>query len=151
MRSIIAIAAFVSAANTTAASGGLSCDVEDKSVRVSIASGVTHGMGSPIFNFAGKLEVLDKTVAEDLQKAEFSDAHVAQYWLDEQNLRLLLYREREGDKPHGYVELLIQTQAGDNEGLYGGSYKMTVFDTTGDTSAEGKTVTADGEVSCFVE
>jgi hypothetical protein len=107
-------------------------------------------MGSPIFNFAGKLEVLDKSAAEDLKKTEFDSAHVAQYWLDDKDLRLLLYRERAGDKPHGYAELTVLTKVGE-EGTYTGRYTLTIFDTTGDTSADGKTVTADGEISCFVE
>jgi hypothetical protein len=150
MRSIIAFAALVCAVDTAAASGGLSCEVEDKSVRMAIGSGVTRGMGSPLFNFDGKLEVLDKSVAGDLMKTEFRDDHVAQYWLDGEDMRLLLYREREGDKPHGYVELTILTKAGE-EGTYAGHYSLSVLDTTGDTSAEGKTVTGEGEVSCFVE
>src|SRR5688572_4042803 len=82
MRLSVAVVAFLSAVVPAAASGGLSCDVEDKSVRVAIASGVTRGMGSPIFQFKGTLEILGKEVTADLRKTEFDGAHVAQYWLD---------------------------------------------------------------------
>lgn len=134
-----------------AASGGLSCNAEDKSAKFSIESGVTRGMGSPVFNFRGVVEILEKGVAEDLRKIEFTGEHLAQYWLDGQSLKLLLYRERTGDKPHGYVELTIETQAGDDEGTYNGPYRLVVFDMTGDTTGEGKTVNLDGQAYCFVE
>jgi hypothetical protein len=71
MRLIFAAAALLSVINGAAASGGLWCDVEDKAVRIAISSGVTRGMGGPIFNFAGKLEVLDTSVMEDLRRTEF--------------------------------------------------------------------------------
>jgi hypothetical protein len=151
MRLIFATAALLSAINCAAASGGLWCDVEDKAVRIAISSGVTRGMGGPIFNFAGKLEVLDNSVTEDLRKTEFDGARVAQYWLDNEEIRLLLYREREGDKPHGYVELTILTQAGDDEGMYGGSYKLKVFDGTDESLPEGKSWDFNGKISCGAE
>jgi hypothetical protein len=148
MRLATAIVMLLSAAGSAAASGGLSCDVEDEDVRVAVQSGVTRGMGSPIFQFKGTLEILDKAVTEDLRKTEFEGAHVAQYWLDEQGLRLLLYRERAGDKPHGYVELTILTQAGDDEGLYGGSYKLSVFDYA---TGKDQSWNFEAPISCFVE
>jgi hypothetical protein len=149
MRSIIAAAALLSAANVAAASGGLWCDVEDKAVRIAINSGVTRGMGGPIFNFAGKLEILDSSVTENLRKAEFDSAHVPQYWLDGKELRLLLYREREADKPFGSVELTILTKA-DDEGSYAGRYALQVYDNV-DGSPEGKSWNFEGEISCGAE
>lgn len=133
-----------------AASGGLSCETDDKAVKFLVESGVTRGMGGPLFNFRGALEVKDKKVAADLRKIEFGQQHVPQYWLDNKSLKLLVYREREGDKPHGYVELTIETKAVD-EGTYNGSYQLTVFDTADDPSAEGKTFEFKGKVGCFAE
>ena len=135
MRFHLVITALAAMVVPAAASGGLSCSLEDQSVRIAIESGVTRGMGGPVFNFRGTLEILDKAVAEDLRKTEFDGRHLPQYWLSERALQLHLYREREGDKPHGYVDLVIETQAGDDEGLYGGSYRLTVFDTSGCTTA----------------
>lgn len=149
MRSIIAAAALLSAVSSAAASGGIWCDLEDKAVRISINSGVTHGMGGPLFNFDGKLEILDKTVPADLRKTEFRDAHVPQYWLDGTDLRLLLYREREGDKPFGSVELTILTKA-DDEGSYAGRYTLDVSDSS-DASSEGKSWKFEGDISCGAE
>ena len=145
---ITALAAMVVPAS---ASGGLSCSLEDQSVRIAIESGVTRGMGGPVFNFRGTLEILDKAVPEDLRRTEFDGRHLPQYWLSERALQLHLYRERDGDKPHGYVDLLIETQAGDDEGLYGGSYRLTVFDASDAAAAEGKIVKVSGEINCFAE
>lgn len=77
-----------------------------------------------------------------------------QYWLDGEDLRLLLYREREGDKPHGYVELTIETTArpgDDGEGFYDGRYSLSVFDITDENGGEGVTVTREGVVVCSAE
>ena len=148
MRFAIVAAAFLSTVGSAAASGGLSCEVEDEDVRIAVTSGVTRGMGSPIFNFRGTLEILDKAVTEDLRKTEFDGSHVAQYWLDEVNLRLLLYRERANEKPHGYVELTIRTQAGDDDGLYGGTYKLAVFDYA---TGQDRSWSYEAPISCFVE
>lgn len=149
MRIVFAGIFSLMAAGSAFASGGLSCEADDAKAKFLIESGVTHGMGGPVFNFRGTIEALDKAVAEDLRKIEVSDKHLAQYWLDRDELRLLVYRERtEGD--HGYIELTIRTKAVD-EGSYEGRYELEVFDTRGDTSAEGKTVKAEGKVGCFAE
>jgi hypothetical protein len=63
----------------------------------------------------------------------------------------VLYREREGDKPHGYVELTILTQAGDDEDMYAGTYKISVFDGTDPLLPEGKSWDFDGAISCGAE
>lgn len=135
------------------ASGGVHCSADADGVTIDVGGGVTRGMGGPLFSFEGTLEIADKNIAADLAKTEFAREHVAQYWLDGDDLRLLLYREREGDKAHGYVELTIQTKArpgDDGEGYYDGRFSLTVFDGVGDNS-EGVTVTREGEVVCSAE
>jgi hypothetical protein len=146
------VALFLMSGNALA-SGGLSCDSEeDAPARIVIEAGMTRGMGSPIFSFKGSVTIADPAVAEDLRKLEFDQQHVPQYWLDMTSLKLRLYREREGDKPHGYVDITIHTQPRDSEeGTYGGGYTLEVFDMTGDTTGEGKTVKLEGPMSCFLE
>ena len=151
MRCLLAACAIFFLSGAAMASGGLSCDSEaDAPARILIESGMTRGMGSPLFNFKGSVAIADTSVAQDLRKMEFGQEHVPQYWLDRTSLNLLLYRERVGDKPHGYVEITIQTQPRDDEdGVYGGSYELTVFDTTG--GGDPKEVKLSGPISCFVE
>lgn len=150
MRAKIAAVAILSSILPAAASGGIGCTAEDKKVVFEVNAGVTRGMGSPIFSFDGKVEVKDNSVAADLRKTEFKMDHVAQYWLDGKDLRLDLYREREGDKAHGYVELVLYTKPKGDEGEYAGTYEISVYDTVGE-GAEAKEAKFKGKVGCFVE
>ena len=131
------------------ASGGMFCSVEDDFAVVTIESGVTRGMGGPVFNFRATSFIRDDAVAGDLRNTSYDGEHLAQYWLDGEELRLLLYRER-AEGAHGYVQIELRTTA-DEEGLYRGSYDMTVFDLTGDSTGEGRTFKHGGSVECFVE
>ena len=135
------------------ASGGLHCSTDADGVAFEIGGGVTRGMGGLLFSFEGQLDVAGDGIAVDLGKTAFAREHVAQYWLDGEDLRLLLYREREGDKPHGYVELAIETKVrGEaDEGFYDGRYTLTVFDTTLENGGEGVTLNREGEVVCSAE
>jgi hypothetical protein len=153
MRLLTSCLALFMMSGNALASGGLSCDSEeDAPARILIEAGMTRGMGSPLFSVKGSVTIADASVAEDLRRMEFGQQHVPQYWLDMTSLKLRLYREREGDKPHGYVDITIHTQPRDDEeGTYGGGYTLEVFDMTGDTTGEGKTVKLEGPMSCFVE
>lgn len=139
---------FLCAASPAFASGGLSCEARDRHASFQFDGGVTRGMGAPLFNFRGSVRIAAKAVAADLRKLSFGQQHVAQYWLDGENLRLVLYREREGSRPHGYVQITVLARAAGDEGGYKGSYALTVYDTTGDKE---RTHEAEGRVTCFVE
>lgn len=149
MRAILTGLAML-AASPAAASGGFSCEATDAVVKLGIESGVTRGMGSPVFNFRGEIGISDKSVAEDLRQVSFEGLHLAQYWLDGEELRLVVYRERGEGAPHGYVEVTVRAKAGD-DGEYSGQYAVTAFDMGGDTSGEGKTSNFSGTVACQVE
>jgi len=136
------------------ASGGVHCSADADEVAFEVNGGVTHGMGGGLFSFAGEITIAVDGMAAELANTKFAREHVAQYWLDGEDLRLLLYREREGDKPHGYVELTIRTKArggDDGEGTYEGRYELTVYDMTNETDGEGVTVAREGEVVCSAE
>ena len=148
-RITIALLPFLVLVTGAQASGGFGCDAKDENVEFLFESGVTRGMGSPVFNFRGTVEIKAKEVADDLRNMEFDGAHLAQYWSEDGQLNLVIYREREGDKPHGYVQVVIRTK-GDEEGLNGG-YELTVFDGVDDATPEGKSYTASGKVECIME
>lgn len=150
MRAILCLMSILFAAGPTAASGGLSCRAEDKAVKLTIEGGLTRGMGSPVFDLRGEIEIFDTTIVPDLRRTLFGRAHMAQYWLDGEELRLLLYREREPEKPHGYVEVMVKTKATE-EGNYSGVYAVTVVDMSNETGGEGKTLNISGGISCIVE
>ncbi len=154
MRLLVAVAVFLMCAGGASASGGISCEAKDKAVSFDVSAGVSRGLGAAIFSFDGTVAILDKKIADDLATTKFERDHVAQYWLDGEELRLLLYREREGDKPHGYVELQVVTKArpgDDEEGLYAGRYQLSTYDTVDENTVEALTSSYEGDVSCFVE
>ena len=130
------------------ASGGLSCEGTGKQASLRLEGGVTRGMGGPLFSFNGSAQIAAKGVAADLRKISFDRENVPQYWLDGKELRLLLYRERSGDRPHGYVEVTILAKAAGDEGEFKGSYALTAFDTTGERERRHE---AEGRLTCFVE
>lgn len=152
MRWIWIVALLLVSAAEAAASGRLGCEAADTGAKFGLAAGVTHGMGDPTFDFRGELEILDPNVAEDLRHSSFEDRHLAQYWLDGEDMRLLAFREREGEMQYGSVQLTVRTKAlGEpDEGAFGGTYEIEVYD-LGDGSGEGRTLTLTGEVTCFAE
>lgn len=149
---LIAIAALAAVfAFPADASGGIGCEAKDRRAEIDLQAGVTRGMGSPLFSLQGTATLKDRKVAADLRRTRFADDHVAQYWLDGDELRILLYRERPAGKPHGYVQLTIEAKSrGDDEGTYSGSYAVSVYDGVDDTS-EARTASFEGRIRCFVE
>ncbi|TGT28708.1 hypothetical protein EN812_34305, partial [Mesorhizobium sp. M4B.F.Ca.ET.169.01.1.1] len=85
-----------------------------------------------------------------LRKTIFENSNLTQYWLDNKELRLNIYREQEVAKTYSSVELTILTKASD-EGVYDGNYKLAVYDSTADKDSDGKPVDLTGKVSCGAE
>jgi hypothetical protein len=132
------------------ASGGMSCSNEGGDATVEINAGITRGMGGPVFSLTGLAEVSSTEVAEDLRKTSFEREHMAQYWLDGEEFRMLLYRERPAEKEHGYVELELRAKGiPDEEGFYSGTYVLKTWDGTG--SGEPKEKKFEGKIACSGE
>jgi hypothetical protein len=153
MRSIIAGTVLLLSSHMAFASGGLWCDIDDEVLKLSVESGVTHGMGGPVFNFRAVADVKSDKAPKHLKHTEFSSDHLPQYWLDNYALNLGLYRETEGDLPHGYVSITIKTQPNDEEeGSYAGNYELTVWDVGAEGSTEESLkVSHAGKVTCGAE
>jgi hypothetical protein len=150
LRNGLAATAFLCAAAPAMASGGLSCEGEDSRAKIFVESGMGRSIPGSFLNFQGKIEFSDKSIADDLRTMDIKREDLAENWLDDKTLKLHIYRERTGDVPHGYVDLVINTWTKE-EGTYDGSFVVTAFDMTNDTTGEGKTVSVQGKVSCFVE
>ncbi len=150
MRSAAILTTLVLSTTPVFASGGLWCTADDAKVKFEVESGITRGLGNPLFNFRGELEILDKAVADDLRKTKFDINNLTQHWLDADELKMVLYWERTSEMPFGLVDLLIETKSVD-EATYEGKYTLTVSDMNGDTTGEGKTFTFDGKASCGAE
>jgi hypothetical protein len=150
MRTIIYAALLLLPAGAASASGGIWCSVDDKAVKFEVGAGVTTGMGGPTFNFRGDLEILGRPDGDSLRKTVFEDSNLTQYWLDDKELRLNIYREHEAASTYNSVELTILTKARD-EGEYAGRYKLDIYDAAADTEKDGKPKTVTGKVSCGAE
>src|SRR4051812_8890326 len=94
MRAIVCAATLLSSVGAALASGGIWCSADDKAVKFQVEAGVTRGMGGPTFNFRGDLEILGRPAGDSRRKTVFEDSNLAQYWLDDKELRLLVYHEQ---------------------------------------------------------
>lgn len=124
------------------ASGGIGCEAQDGNAAISVSSAVTRGMGSPLFNLTGSLKTQLDGIGEDLRDLAYNADNVSQWWIDGEQLNLLLYVERQ-DEPFGSTELTITTRVVE-EGAYEGEYVVVSYD--GDTRAE-----ITGPISCMAE
>lgn len=150
MRLVLSLAMVALSGGAAFAAGGISCAVEDETAALSLEGGVTHGMGGALFSFAGQAELRSGEIADDLRVSSFGREHVAQYWFDDRELKLRLYREREGDAPHGYVEIVLEAAA-DRDGSYRGDYAVTVYDMTEAANGEAATEAISGAIACSGE
>lgn len=148
MRGLISALALVLASGPSLASGGIACGADDDNVLIRLDGGVSRGMGSAMFSFDGEVHIRGDAVADDLAETVFGQEEVAQYWLDEDGLKLRLYREREGDKPHGYVELIVDAPAGDDAEA---NYRVEVYDMEQAKDGEAETASLSGSLRCVVE
>ena len=161
MRSLVVLAALwaglmaatppASAQPATSAFGRLWCDYEDELVRIAIASGVEGGMGNAAFNFRGTLEILDKAIAEELARP----SSMAGIWRNTGSTNKLsssTFTVSGGAKGRTAISTSSYTcRAATTSRWYGGSYDLTVFDMTGDTTGEGKTVKYSDPINCFAQ
>ncbi|WP_352452222.1 hypothetical protein [Mesorhizobium sp. M0106] len=150
MRATVCAATLLSSVGAALASGGIWCSAEDAAVKFQVGAGVTRGMGGPTFNFSGELEILGRPAGDSLRKTVFEDQNLTQYWLDNKELRLLVYHERQVENAHGYVELAILTKASE-EGVYDGRYLLSIHGVTADAEKDGKQAELTGKVSCGAE
>jgi len=141
----------IGAADVAQASAGFSCSVEDKTLKLAVEGAFSRGVGEGVINFGGKLEVLAKATPDDFRSVALEREHLTQTWINGRDLKLRMYREREGNAlPHGYVELVLETrQIGARDELeYAGSYVLTVYHLKSEQDSEGKTFTARGKARC---
>jgi hypothetical protein len=133
------------------ATGGFSCSVDDANLSLEVSSPLGRGMGSPIINLEATATIKLKSTPADLSKPEFKGALVHS-WMAHPDLRLHFYREREGNTPHGYVELVIKTTMTAEEDGTAGTYELDVFFTEPVAgSKEPQTLKATGPITCSVE
>jgi hypothetical protein len=146
-----ALAALWAGLSPAQAAGKFLCEIDDASMKFSAESAFSHGLGGVFVGFQGAIEIFVKDAPKDLAKLEVGKAHLAHHWFADGDLNLHIYREREGDAPHGYVELIVKTERdakNDDESAYDGTYELSVYDVGEPSAPEGRTWTATGKASC---
>ena len=79
------------------ATAGFSCSIADKAVKFSAEGVLSRGAGEGVMNFGGKIEVLGKGAPDDLRTVDLEREHLTQSWLHGKDIKLRMYREREGN------------------------------------------------------
>ena len=72
-------------------------------------------MGEPIVNLRAQSDVKLKNTPADLVRINLSKSLVHS-WVESPDFKLHFYSEREGGKPHGYVEIVITAKYVGDEG-----------------------------------
>lgn len=148
----LAIAALaVLPAFPVSASWGIACEANYEPIVASIQSGVTHGMGGQLFAFAGELAITDQRVPAAAREASFGQEHVAQYWLDAETLKLVIYREAMDDVPYFSVQAVVRTMFDEHSEQYFGDFSVVTYDAGNSPGGDPQLFEFTGPVSCFVE
>lgn len=133
------------------ATGGFSCEVDDKNLQFEAESALGAGMGAPILNLQAHAKTKIKGTPNDLRGLDLK-TNLVHSWTDDPDFRLHFYLEREGETPHGTFELIVTTKATDEEGTYEGNYRLTIFYTEPPADQTlGAYLKATGKVKCFIE
>jgi hypothetical protein len=128
------------------ASGGLWCTIDDEHLAMTVESGVTHGLGSPLFNFQASAELKGDGIAADFRNLSLDDKLV-HHWLDSDETRLSFYAER-ADGDFGSVEIVIETMGDAEEGDLPGTYQLSYFEAARQKDDDDGYLRFEGKVSC---
>lgn len=128
------------------ATGGLGCGIDDNNVKFDFESLFSYSDIGGLFQIRGEMEVKDKRVYETLKKLTLNDTDLKQQWFRGNDLKLMIYRETEGDGvPFASIKLIIEaTKPPEEDFGYEGKYQLTVEPAGSDNEA----FTVEGKVGC---
>lgn len=141
------LAALIAGAAPAAATATLSCEVDDKSVKLDVQASVAHGMGEALTGFRGEIGVRLKRAPVDLGTLSLDPEHLTHSWIHGREVRLRLFRER-GGGAQGSVELVLETRSrGGDDSSFVGRYSLAV-DVLRPGAGEVTTLKAQGRATC---
>ncbi|MCB1445702.1 MAG: hypothetical protein KDJ87_07850 [Rhizobiaceae bacterium] len=133
---------------TAFATGGVGCAIDDGNLQLDFDAAFSYSDIGGVFQARGILDSRMSGTYETLKKMQITDADIRQQWFRGDDLKLMIYRETEGDGvPHAFVKLIVETTKPPEEDFaYGGSYVLTIQPAVvrGDEEA----VTVEGKVTC---
>ena len=125
-----------------------SCKVEDAQVKFTVGA-QTRDVGR-LFDFGGTLEIARPGLAPDFRNLRLGNDHLAQNWVDGQELKLAVHHRRT-EAPYGLVTLVIETRVRDtDESSFRGSYTLVVYDEPA-AGREAQLFTLRGAVACTAQ
>lgn len=135
-------------AGTAGATGSLDCSIADRTLALEAGAAVSYSIGG-FNNFRAALTVKAKDVPTDLARLELGPDDLLHHWFSGNELKLELYREREGS-PHGTLRLVVETKrVPGSDDAYRGSYVLSLY-TVREGDGEGRTRTFKGKAACSV-
>lgn len=126
------------------ASGGMWCNVDDANWKFDVESGVTRGMGYPLFNLKATAELKDKRVMPEFRKIDLKDKLVHSWVYGE--TKLYFYTEIEKANTIYSTDIIIDTKAGEDEGDYAGTYTIITY--SDDKTVEDGRLEVSGPITC---
>jgi hypothetical protein len=129
------------------ATGGISCEAEDRSAKFTVGSPISRSTGGAFFQFEGELELKVRGIAEDFRKLTFAKDHLTQSWFDARDLRMRVYHERSGE-PHGTIELTVEARGNREAESWRGRYTISIGEVV---NGDFRTRQVTGRVTCSVE
>lgn len=148
LRSWPLAAALLTVPAAASATGGLGCGIDDKNVKLDLEALFSYSDIGGLFQIRGELEVKDARAYKALQKFALDGSELKQQWFRGDDLKLMIYRETEGDGvPHASVKLIIEaTKPPEEDFGYSGKYALAIQPAVDGSNAEAITLT--GDVGC---
>lgn len=134
------------APGTAHATGGLACSIDDSNLKLDFNGVYSHSIPK-IHAVSGEFQSKLPRTPRPLQRFALDSSDLLQQWWQNNELKLLIYRETQGGDPFASVQLVIQTTGTSNEELrFAGNYQLRLW-SAGDG---GQTpITAAGKVACW--
>lgn len=150
MRLIIAAALLPLTFAAAAASGNITCSVDDETFMISFEGIFSQGLGEGLTQARGEISIKPDlgALAAGLAGKPLATEDVKQFWMYGRELKLRLYRDSEGEA-HGSLEVVIETaQDADDETSFSGTYSASVRRVDSKSGAEEETVSSRGPIAC---
>lgn len=127
------------------ASGALWCNVDDANLKLDVESGVTHGLGSPLFNFKAAAEIRDKRVLPEFKTLDLG-SKLVHSWVSGET-KLYFYHEVEKESAIYSLDLTVESKPmPDSDGEEVGTYKLIAYGPA--AQGEDGRIELTGPISC---
>lgn len=146
----LALAAVLAGLPTAAsATGNLDCGIDDANLKFDFSALFGHGVVSPLMQGHARFESENPAIAEPLRLFESDGTFLVQQWFEGRDLKLMFYRETEGEGvPFASIKLKIDAlQPPDEDFGYVGKYQLVIQPPIKDGETS-EPVTLEGDVGC---